>query len=67
VWEFIELATLYYRVRWLSIKTVDGETSADGAPTREFNEFRRRRIDLDMLVHSPCFFDRIRRFRPPVH
>ncbi|HEV7903004.1 MAG TPA: choice-of-anchor X domain-containing protein [Pyrinomonadaceae bacterium] len=29
---------------------------ADGAPTRKFNEFRRRRIDLDILVHSPCFF-----------
>jgi hypothetical protein len=40
---------------------------ADGAPTRKFNEFRRRRIDLDILVHSPCFFDRVRRFRPLVH
>jgi hypothetical protein len=40
---------------------------ADGAPTRKFNEFRRRRLDLDMLVHSPCFFDLKRRFVPLVH
>ncbi|HZH32299.1 MAG TPA: hypothetical protein VEY11_16160 [Pyrinomonadaceae bacterium] len=66
MWEFIELATLYYRVWWLSIKTGD-ETSADGAATRKFNEFRRRRIDLDILVYSPCFFDHDRRFRLLVH
>ena len=40
---------------------------ADGTPTRKFNEFRRRRIDLDILVHSPCFFGLQHRFRPPVH
>jgi len=40
---------------------------ADGAPTRKFNEFRRRRIDLDILVHSPCFFDLGRNFHAPVH
>lgn len=40
---------------------------ADGAPTRKFNEFRRRAIDLDILIHSPCFFDIGRRGRPPVH
>jgi hypothetical protein len=40
---------------------------ADGAPTRTFNEFRRRAIDLDRLVHSPCFFDIRRHFLAPVH
>lgn len=40
---------------------------ADGAPTRKFNEFRRRRIDLDMLIHSPCFFGLQPHFRPLVH
>ncbi|MDQ1590263.1 MAG: hypothetical protein QOG71_890 [Pyrinomonadaceae bacterium] len=40
---------------------------ADGAPTRKFNEFRRRRIDLDILIHSPCFFDLGQHFTPPVH
>jgi hypothetical protein len=40
---------------------------ADGAPTRKFNEFRRRRIDLDILVHSPCFFGLQPHFRPLVH
>lgn len=40
---------------------------ADGAPTRTFNEFRRRSLDLDKLVHSPCFFDIRRRFVAPVH
>lgn len=40
---------------------------ADGAPTRKFNEFRRRRIDLDILVHSPCFFGLQPHFAPPVH
>jgi hypothetical protein len=40
---------------------------ADGAPTRKFNEFRRRRIDLDILVHSPCFFDLGRNFHAQVH
>jgi hypothetical protein len=40
---------------------------ADGAPTRKFNEFRRRRIDLDILVHSPCFFGLGHRFTPLVH
>lgn len=40
---------------------------ADGTPTRKFNEFRRRAIDLDTLVHSPCFFDIHRGSFPPVH
>ena len=40
---------------------------ADGAPTRNFNEFRRRALDLDQLVHSPCFFDIRRNFVAPVH
>ena len=40
---------------------------ADGAPTRKFNEFRRRAIDLDILIHSPCFFDIGRRNRVLVH
>lgn len=40
---------------------------ADGAPTRKFNEFRRRRIDLDILVHSSCVFDFRRHFRPLTH
>jgi hypothetical protein len=40
---------------------------ADGAPTRTFNEFRRRAIDLDRLVHSPCFFDIRRHFVAPIH
>jgi hypothetical protein len=40
---------------------------ADGAPTRKFNEFRRRRIDLDILVHSPCFFGLQPHFSPLVH
>ncbi|HZB46733.1 MAG TPA: choice-of-anchor X domain-containing protein [Pyrinomonadaceae bacterium] len=40
---------------------------ADGNPTRKFNEFRRRAIDLDMLVHQPCFFDIHRRGVPPIH
>jgi hypothetical protein len=40
---------------------------ADGTPTRKFNEFRRRRIDLDILIHSPCFFDLQHHFRPLVH
>jgi hypothetical protein len=30
---------------------------ADGAPSRKFNDLKRRAIDLDKLVHSPCFFD----------
>jgi hypothetical protein len=41
---------------------------ADGLPVkRKFNEFRRRRIDLDILVHSSCVFDFRRRFRPLTH
>ncbi|HVF56887.1 MAG TPA: hypothetical protein VM934_12110 [Pyrinomonadaceae bacterium] len=40
---------------------------ADGAPTRNFNEFKRRALDLDKLVHSPCFFDISRNFFPLVH
>jgi hypothetical protein len=40
---------------------------ADGAPSRKFNEFRRRRIDLDILVHSPCFFNLQHHFQPLVH
>ncbi|MCA1613984.1 MAG: hypothetical protein LC800_07505 [Acidobacteria bacterium] len=39
-----------------------------GASTiRKFNEFRRRAIDLDILIHSPCFFDIGRRNRVLVH
>ncbi len=30
---------------------------ADGAPSRKFNDLKRRAIDLDTLVNSPCFFD----------
>ncbi|HEV2802090.1 MAG TPA: choice-of-anchor X domain-containing protein [Pyrinomonadaceae bacterium] len=40
---------------------------ADGAPTRKFNEFRRRRIDLDKLVHSPCFFNLLHHAQAVVH
>jgi hypothetical protein len=40
---------------------------ADGAPKRNFNEFKRRALDLDKLVNSPCFFDIRRDFRPLVH
>lgn len=40
---------------------------ADGTPTRKFNEFRRRRIDLDILVHSPCFFGLGHRAQAVVH
>ena len=40
---------------------------ADTTPSRTFNEFKRRSIDLDKLVHSPCFFDIRRDFRPEVH
>jgi len=40
---------------------------ADGAPTRNFNEFKRRALDLDKLVNSPCFFDIRRHFFPLVH
>lgn len=40
---------------------------ADGAPTRTFNEFKRRALDLDKLVNSPCFFDIRRDFVPLVH
>jgi hypothetical protein len=40
---------------------------ADTFPTRTFNELSRRAIDLDILVHSPCFFDIRRHFIPQVH
>jgi hypothetical protein len=40
---------------------------ADTAPTRTFNEFQRRALDLDTLVNSPCFFDIRRNFVPLVH
>lgn len=40
---------------------------ADGTPTRTFNEFQRRALDLDTLVNSPCFFDIRRNFVPLVH
>jgi hypothetical protein len=40
---------------------------ADGFPSRTFNELSRRAIDLDILVHSPCFFDIRRHFIPQVH
>lgn len=40
---------------------------ADGAPTRNFNEFKRRALDLDKLVHTPCFFNMLNAPPPPVH
>jgi hypothetical protein len=40
---------------------------ADGAPTRNFNEFKRRALDLDQLVNTPCFFDIRHTFVPAVH
>jgi hypothetical protein len=39
---------------------------ADGTPTRNFNEFKRRALDLDKLVHTPCFFGMFSS-PPPVH
>jgi hypothetical protein len=40
---------------------------ADGMPTRNFNEFKRRALDLDKLVHTPCFFNMLNTAPPPVH
>ncbi|HEX8474640.1 MAG TPA: hypothetical protein VF666_11445 [Pyrinomonadaceae bacterium] len=40
---------------------------ADLAPTRNFNEFKRRSLDLDQLVHTPCFFNMLNAAPPPVH
>jgi hypothetical protein len=40
---------------------------ADGAPTRTFNEFQRRALDLDALVNTPCFFDIRHTFVQAVH
>jgi hypothetical protein len=39
---------------------------ADTTPTRNFNEFKRRALDLDKLVHTPCFFG-LFSSPPPVH
>ncbi|HVG31256.1 MAG TPA: choice-of-anchor X domain-containing protein [Pyrinomonadaceae bacterium] len=40
---------------------------ADGAPTRNFNEFKRRALDLDKLVHTPCFLSMLSGPPPAVH
>jgi hypothetical protein len=40
---------------------------ADAAPTRNFNEFLRRRIDLDALVHTDCFLHMLNAPAPRVH
>jgi hypothetical protein len=40
---------------------------ADGFPTRNFNEFKRRALDLDKLVHTPCFLSMLSAPPPPVH
>lgn len=40
---------------------------ADGAPVRNFNEFKRRAIDLDKLVHTPCFLSMLDKAVTQVH
>lgn len=40
---------------------------ADGAPTRNFNEFKRRALDLDQLVHTSCFLSMLSAPPPAVH
>jgi hypothetical protein len=40
---------------------------ADGAPMRNFNEFKRRAIDLDKLVHTPCFLSMLSKAVTQVH
>jgi hypothetical protein len=40
---------------------------ADGTPTRNFNEFKRRRIDLDALVHTKCLMHAMNAPPPSVH
>jgi hypothetical protein len=40
---------------------------ADGTPTRNFNEFKRRALDLDKLVHTPCFLSMLSGPPPAVH
>lgn len=40
---------------------------ADGMPTRNFNEFKRRALDLDKLVNTPCFFNMMNSAPPSVH
>ncbi|HEX8557754.1 MAG TPA: hypothetical protein VF668_06625, partial [Pyrinomonadaceae bacterium] len=40
---------------------------ADGAPWRNFNEFKRRAIDLDKLVHTPCFLSMLSKAVTQVH
>lgn len=40
---------------------------ADGAPVRNFNEFKRRALDLDKLVHTPCFLSMLSAPPPAVH
>jgi hypothetical protein len=68
VWEFIELATLYYRVRRLSIKTRDGETSAVAArmcaqSPRAHAVSRRARGDAHALAIRTPFIHQIRPIR----
>ena len=40
---------------------------ADGTPTRNFNEFKRRALDLDKLVHTSCFLSMLSGPPPAVH
>jgi hypothetical protein len=40
---------------------------ADGTPWRNFNEFKRRAIDLDKLVHTPCFLHMLNKAVAQVH
>jgi hypothetical protein len=40
---------------------------ADGTPTRNFNEFKRRRIDLDALVNTKCIQRLMHAPPPAVH
>jgi len=40
---------------------------ADGTPTRNFNEFKRRRIDLDALVNTDCLTHILHAPAPKVH
>jgi hypothetical protein len=40
---------------------------ADTTPVRNFNEFKRRRIDLDTLVHTDCFLNMLNAPPPFVH
>lgn len=40
---------------------------ADNTPWRNFNEFKRRAIDLDKLVHTPCFLHMLSKPVAQVH